>query len=239
MTITDSTFSLESGVSSLGAMTIAGSTFSLDGSAASTSAMTITQSSFSSHAWIATADSDLLTLANSIFYDSAIYAGEGGIYTEDALTIINSTLVKTYLDSQGSVQGGTPPINTTLLGHSAFFDSMILGNGQLTIFSEGALTSTNSTFWGTTIDSAASLHLYNTILAKDSVCGSIVIAGSHDLIDASSANGCGLTNGVNGNIVGPDANLGPLVFISSSSSLLGYFELNPGSPAIDAGDNSI
>ena len=62
-------------------------------------------------------------------------------------------------------------------------------------------------------------------------------AGSHNLIDAAGVNVCGLIDGVNGNIVGANPKLLPLVAYSNGSP--SYFELDAGSPAIDAGDNSI
>ena len=108
----------------------------------------------------------------------------------------------------------------------------MFSNSILTIASDGVLTSTNSTFSGINFGNNTNLHLYNTIVANDSNCGSIVTSSSHNLVELSSA-GCGLTNGVNGNIVGSYANL--ITPIGYPGSLA----LDMGSPAIDAGDDTV
>ncbi len=77
--------------------------------------------------------------------------------------------------------------------------------------------------------------LDNTIVAGSTSGGDCVnldtLIGSHNLIE-DRANACGLTNGVNGNIIGMDPRL------SSLTGNPAYFPLEPGSPAIDAGDNA-
>jgi comEA protein len=57
-------------------------------------------------------------------------------------------------------------------------------------------------------------------------------ASSNNLIETTGLGACGLVNGTNGNIIGSDPNLGN--FVNSP----GYFPLNAGSPAIDAGTNT-
>ena len=59
------------------------------------------------------------------------------------------------------------------------------------------------------------------------------VNGSNNLIEATGSYACNLTNGVSGNIIGSDPNLGP------STGSPAFYPLNSGSPAIDAGDDAI
>ncbi len=80
------------------------------------------------------------------------------------------------------------------------------------------------------------MTLKNTIIANSTSGGDCVNLGtvspSNNNLIEDSTNACGLTNGVNGNIIGSDPNLGALTGSPA------YFPLNPGSLAIDAGDNA-
>jgi hypothetical protein len=57
----------------------------------------------------------------------------------------------------------------------------------------------------------------------------------NNLIESTGTNACGLTNGVNGNIIGQDPKLGALADNGGSTQT---FALLPGSPAIDKGDDA-
>jgi hypothetical protein len=60
-------------------------------------------------------------------------------------------------------------------------------------------------------------------------------ASSNNLIEGIGSNACGLTNGVNGNIIGQDPNLGPL---ANNGGFTQTHALLAGSPAIDTGTNT-
>jgi predicted outer membrane repeat protein len=105
------------------------------------------------------------------------------------------------------------------------------------------VTITNSTFSGNSagfsggaIASSGTLTLKNTIVANSTSGGDCsnfgTVSPSNNNLIEDSTNACGLTNGVNGNIIGSDPNLGALTGSPA------YFPLNPGSLAIDAGDNA-
>jgi len=89
----------------------------------------------------------------------------------------------------------------------------------------------------------SSSTLFNVIIANSTSggdCynlpgGSVDASSSNNLIESTGANACGLTNGVNGNIVGTDPNLGPLANNGGSTQTLA---LLAGSPAIDTGTNT-
>jgi len=102
---------------------------------------------------------------------------------------------------------------------------------------------TNSSFSGNSApfgggirNSDGTATLNNTLIANSASGGDCVTsvplsgANNNNLIE-DSTNACGLVNGVNGNIIGSDPNLGALTGSPA------YFPLNPGSLAIDAGDN--
>ncbi len=84
--------------------------------------------------------------------------------------------------------------------------------------------------------------LKNTLIANsvsggacvNSASSSVDTASANNLID-DAANACGLTNGINGNIIGQDPRLDALADSGGSTQT---FALLPGSPAIDAGDNA-
>jgi len=80
--------------------------------------------------------------------------------------------------------------------------------------------------------------LNNTIVARNSqgdIFGENVASASHNLIGDAASSG-GIVNGVNGNIVGAQPMLGPLRNNGVPTMTHG---LLPGSPAIDAGVNTI
>ena len=62
-----------------------------------------------------------------------------------------------------------------------------------------------------------------------------MIDGGHNLIQ-DAANSCGLSNGVNGNIVGVDPRLGPSANNGGPTQTIALLS---GSPAIDAGDPQV
>ena len=83
--------------------------------------------------------------------------------------------------------------------------------------------------------------LKNVIIANSTSggdCGNntstLNAASSNNLIEDAS-NACGLTNGVNGNIIGSDPKLGPL---ANNGGFTQTMALISGSPAIDAGTNT-
>jgi hypothetical protein len=87
-------------------------------------------------------------------------------------------------------------------------------------------------------DVSSSPTLTNTIVANSSGggdCeGSVNGASSSNLIE-DPTNACGLTNGVNGNLIGLDPRLDPLA--DNGGATLTH-ALQPGSPALDAGANA-
>ncbi len=163
----------------------------------------------------------MLTITRSTFSNNSVTTGVGGgIASNGTLTIANSTFSSNYADFGGGVYnstGGTlTSTNNTFTGNSSFFAGVVGGG----------------------IHNQATLNLYNTILANtvnggDCYSGSGTVTGNNNLIESAAANACGLTNGINGNIVGSDPNLGAATLLNPF-----YFPLNIGSLAINAGNDA-
>jgi len=182
-----------------------------------------------------------LAITNSIFSGNSASNG-GGIFNNGGgtLTITNSTFSGNSAPHGGAVIN----FNNMTITNSTFSGNSASTSGGGIRTDTGTLTITNSTFSGNSAASGGgilinggTLNLYNTILAN-SVSGGdcynnfAIVTGNNNLIEATGSNACDLTNGVNGNIIGSDPDLGAL------SGSLAYFPLNSGSPAIDAGDDA-
>lgn len=163
------------------------------------------------------------TLSVVTFYANTAYHG-GGMFNDNSS---NATLSNATFSANTAIYGGgmynhhSNPVltNVTFSGNSG----LLSGGGIRNYF-----TST--------------MTLQNVIIANSTAGGDCVshtggavgTGSSNNLIEATGSNACGLTNGVNGNIIGQDPKLGPL---QGSGSALTHALLE-GSPAIDAGTNT-
>jgi len=262
--ITNSTFSDHIWVTSSGEMQITGSVFkdgtkiTNDGSSLSVKDSTFLRSftdgfgiqdvenSIFSDSFISSIGE--LTIKDITFLRGYIYSESGTtVYSSNNLEIANSTLL-------GNIDTGKIPIGThysnevvdipgdvTTLTSSTILHSSIYSRYTLAITSVGSLTSINNTILGISIDvgSQSSLDMYNTIFANNSICHDVVTVSSHNMVESNSVSGCGWSGG-NGNIFTSHPNFG---FLNDGNGTLysemWVFELNSGSPAINAGDNSI
>ncbi len=183
-----------------------------------------------------------LTVSNStVSGNSANYGGGGIDNLYGTLTVSNSTFSsnQTYENGGGinNVYGTITVSNSTFSGNAARY-----GNGG-GIQNDGRLTVINSTFSrnsadypGGSIHNRGTLTLHNTIIANSSYggeCVGTVSSAQNNLIEGTGNRACGLTDGVNGNIIGFDPDLGTLTGSPA------YLPLNAGSLAIDAGDNAL
>jgi CSLREA domain-containing protein len=190
-----------------------------------------------------------LTLNNSLVSGNIAYDGGGGLYnSQGTVTITNSTFSANSSDNAGGaiVNQGTMTIsNSTIASNTSannfaggirsvgntlnIYNSTISGNTSNGLVSDGA----------NIVHESGALGLYNTIIANPINGGDCKIDGgtvtaTNNLIESTGPLACNnLSNGTNGNIIGSDPELGPL------TSLPGYFPLQAGSPAIDAGDDAI
>jgi parallel beta-helix repeat protein/predicted outer membrane repeat protein len=163
------------------------------------------------------------SLTNVTFSDNTATDSGGGMLNSNGdSTLTNVTFSGNSADQGGgmSIHAGNPTLtNVTFSGNSAAVQQ---GGG---IYHGGSGT---PTFTNTLIANSTGGDCVNNV---DS---SLHAASSHNLIE-DSANACGLANGVDGNILGLDPQLGPL-FDNGGSTLT--YALLPASPAIDVGDNA-
>lgn len=181
-----------------------------------------------------------LNVTNSTFFGNSANEGGGGIenaYASDNMLIVTNS---TFYLNRAKYGGGINSAGTVNVANSTFSDNSADSDGG-GIRSNGILTVTNSTFSGNSanygggISNGRTATLKNTIIANSPSGGDCMgtLSGTNiNNLIKDSLHACGLTNGVNGNIIGHDPNLGRLTGSPA------YFPLLPGSPAIDAGDNA-
>jgi hypothetical protein len=196
------------------------------------------------------------TLSGNFATSRSVEAIGGGIYNDGTLTLSNSTL---SANSAGNAYGGgiynhgtLTVSNSTLSGNTAYY-----GGGIYTFSTNLVVTLTTVTLTANrATDSGGGLFVYagspvlhNTLIAgnfrgatgttRDDVSGALDPSGDYNLIGDGSGM-TGLSNGVNGNLVGSAENpidplLGPLA--DNGGPTLTHALLS-GSLAIDAGNNA-
>jgi hypothetical protein len=184
-------------------------------------------------------NSGTLTLSSDIF------SGNSGSFGGGILNSGTAVLTGCTLTGDSAVKGGGGVCNTgtiTLMNDTITQESAAYGGG---VYNSGSATLTNVTLAADPTNSGGALINYNTgtmtldntIIANRTSGGDIAgtVSGSSNLIDDSATAG-GLTNGLNGNLVGIDPVLGPLGKYGGPTQTL---PLLPGSPAIDAGNSSL
>ena len=234
------------GISNSGALTVDNGTFVNDSTSGSGGgiynnspvAVQITDSTFSS--------------------DSAAIGG--GLDNASAVTMSDTTLSGNTATSGGGIgnTGTLTATNSTLSGNSATFGSPATGlGGGGGLFNEGTLKLINATiaynnvagagFGGGLEAAAGTTTLVNTIVALDTagsggtqtssdISGSVSNSSANNLVDDTNSAG-GLSNGTSGNLVGVLPGLAPALANNGGPTLT--IALEAGSPAIDAGNNSL
>lgn len=172
-------------------------------------------------------------------------SGGGGIFNLEGEVSLNRSTVanNTSTGKGGGILNfdGLALTNSTISSNTASND----GGG---IFNSGTTTVTNSTISGNTADngggiaSTSTAQILNTLIANNNLgpdCSGVVSSLGHNL---DSDDSCGLTS--SGDLPGTDPKLGPLSNIGLSTAVHSLLTGNPsiglaGSPAIDAGDDSV
>ncbi|MBL8132527.1 MAG: hypothetical protein JNL42_11775 [Anaerolineae bacterium] len=165
-----------------------------------------------------------------------VNGASGGIYSAGPLTLINSTISGNTAGTGGGA--GLFTTSTVTLTNSTVGGNTTTGIGGGINHHGGVITLNNSMIAGNTaIDGSGifndgNLNLNNSIVADNTglqCSGDFALSASHSLVEGG---GCGIADGVNGNKTGDPA-------LGTFTGSPGYFPLNAGSIAIDAGDNAL
>jgi hypothetical protein len=195
-----------------------------------------------------------MTVTNSTVDSNSVNGTGGGSYNEEIMTVSASTVAMNSASSEGGGIFNEEVLaipNSTVADNSAGFE----GGG---IYTEDVLTAVNTTIvdnsvlqsaaaatgvgGGLFVETRTTANLNNTIVARntfgsapDDVDGTLSLTSSFNLIGLGG--GGGLTNGVNGNLVGV-ANPG-LGTLADNGGPTATIALLPGSPAVDTGSNAL
>ena len=194
----------------------------------------------------------LAVTASTLSENSA--TGGGGIYNCGTLTLTNSTLWGNSATNGGGIYSrGTLTVTNSTLSRNSAMGTRYEGYGG-GIYALGTLTVTNSTLSENLADEGGGIYgrnssstatLNNTLIAGNFAHFGpdihwVMLSGSHNLIGDGSGQWL-LVDGENGNQVGnPLSPLDPLLsnWTELDNGRWGYYLL-PGSPALDAGENSL
>ena len=178
-----------------------------------------------------------LTLSDDTVTGNSAYFG-GGIYDAGTATLENDTISdNSAYDGGGVLSAGVVTlINATLFGNSATYGGGI-GNHATVVLTNVTIAGNSAVDGGGGIADGGTATLNNSLLASNSG-GDIdfgTVSGYNNLVD-DAANAGGLSNGINGNIVG----VNPLLAAPGNyGGPTQTIALLPGSPAIDAGDTAL
>ena len=180
-------------------------------------------------------------LTNVTFSGNSAAADGGGIYNFDG----DSTLTNVTFSGNSATNGSGMLIRNSrdTLTNVTFSSNSATSSGGGIFNLWGNPTLTNVTFNGNSATDGGGIYnlgrsftLKNVIIANSTGgdCYGIPPIASNTLIESTGSDACGLTNGVDGNIIGSDPNLGAL---GNNGGFTQTHALLAGSPAIDAGAN--
>lgn len=196
--------------------TITGGNAAIGGGIINRGTLTVRQSTFSGNHASRGGGIDnwgTLTVRQSTFSGNSAVGAGGGINNEigSVLTVINSTFSGNHADIGGGINSESGSVLTVL-------NSTFNGNNIEGISNQGTLTLGNTIF-------------VNNIHAD---CAGTATDLGHNLIAGPQS--CGLSHGVNGNIIGQDPMLG---LLQDNGGPTWTHALLEGSPAIDAGNSVV
>jgi hypothetical protein len=175
----------------------------------------------------------------------------GGVYSDKTVSVTDSTFSNNTVSGGSGSSGGIANgglgdltvVNSTFYNNTASIRYGGIGNdGFLTVINS-TLSDNSAPVDGAGIGNSASgtiTLLVNTLIANstgaDCVNMGAMVIENNNLIESTGADACNLTDNVNGDIIGSDPSLD--TFTTNSDYPTGVYPLNPGSPAINAGDNA-
>lgn len=185
----------------------------------------------------------IYTLSGStvFVFDSTISSNHvnnngGGILAAGFMYMMNTAVLDNSANGQGGGIHSTSSANltnVTVSGNSANFTAGIyLSNGTSTLTNVTVAGNSASTLNGGVQRFSGTVVVRNSIFANNTGADCYnTMAVTNSLVETQDGSfPCGVTNGVGGNIVGQDPQLGTF-------DARGFYPLNAGSPARDAGNN--
>ncbi len=249
------------GNTSAGILTILGSTFTANSTTGSSSSggaissagvLSISDSTFTGNtaansggAVYYTFAADPLDIVDSTFSTNTATSG-GAIFTATNTSLDGATFSGNSAGSGGAVDvaGGLTASNATFATNSAGFGGALYSKGTLT-FVNTTIAYNQATLAGGGLDVAGgTATLYNTLVANNTagsatpndITGTLAAASSNDLVTSAAFAG-GLTSDSGDNLVGVAPDIATA--LASNGGPTATIALLAGSPAIDAGINSL
>ena len=200
----------------------------------------------------------MVTVTNSTISDNVADGGGGGLFSDGTLAVTGSTIADNAGTASVSYGGGIWKTNASRvikIANSTISGNSAVAGGGGVFHAIGALTVTNSTITANTTpglggglyvygSSSTRVALDNSVVAGNTgsdnsqVYGAVSSASSHNLI-GFEAGMSGIRDGVNGNQVGVDVPLDPMLGpLADHGGATRTHAPLPGSPLIDAGGDA-
>ncbi|MCA9068113.1 MAG: right-handed parallel beta-helix repeat-containing protein, partial [Planctomycetaceae bacterium] len=210
-------------------------------------------------------NSATVTITGSTISGNSGRVRGGGVFTRGTLTIVDSTISGNTTSNRGgglyeqfTASGDTIVVNSTFSGNQASEGGGIYADSGATLRNVSVIdnVATGSRGGGILVRATNDITMYNTLIAANTLNDGtvndvqvrdgegITAQSSHNLIAGGDLSLVNITHGVNGNIIGDGqgndldpATIVETFLLDNGGSTLTH-TLVPGSPALDAGDNS-
>ena len=174
----------------------------------------------------AISNSGTLTLNQTTLDNNRSGANGGGLSNSSSGTISQSTLSNNQAVSGGGIynnnnSGLLTVLNSTLSGNQAVNGAAIYNGSNDNLSLSYSTVANNTSINTAAVENRGSLTLASSLIADNSTDCFYTIAptdSGYNLVEAVGGNSCGLSHGVNGNIVGVDPALAPLATIGGSTA---------------------
>ena len=188
-----------------------------------------------------------MTIIDSTLDDNRVTASGNGARAGGGALVLNgpTSITGSTISNNSAINGGaifnnddTEIVNSTISGNVGE-PGGIYNFTTLKIVNSTLSDNTNTTLFNNNPTASAAVTIHNSIVANSlggvDCAGSGLVTAMNSLIE-TTADFCSVSNGVDGNIIGQDPNLGPL---HNNGGLTATHALLDNSLAIDSGLNSL